>query len=121
MSARTTAGSDPTLVELDRLIEALEQNVDTVEAIRRRAEQLRRQRAAGEAWSDIVGAESRPLVVELLSANLARLSEVGSRFRRAQARALYDEGVTMDRIATLFGVSRQRVSALLRENRPRRP
>ena len=35
--------------------------------------------------------------------------------RRAEARALYDEGLTMDEIATLFGVTRQRVSGLLRK------
>ena len=32
----------------------------------------------------------------------------------AEARALHDEGLTMAEIAALFGVSRQRVSALLR-------
>ncbi len=44
----------------------------------------------------------------------------GSRWRREEARALHDEGVTMDRIAALFGVTRQRVSQLLRE-RPGAP
>ncbi len=30
----------------------------------------------------------------------------GSRWRREEARALHDEGVTLDRIAALFGVTR---------------
>jgi DNA-binding transcriptional regulator LsrR (DeoR family) len=37
--------------------------------------------------------------------------------RRAEARALYAEGLTMDQIAERFGVTRQRVSALLRKAR----
>ena len=36
------------------------------------------------------------------------------RLRRAQAAALHDEGLTMDRIAELFGVTRQRISQILR-------
>ena len=34
--------------------------------------------------------------------------------RSAEERALYAEGLTMNQIVELFGVSRQRVSALLR-------
>ncbi len=37
----------------------------------------------------------------------------GAAWRRAEARALHQEGISMDRIAQLFGVTRQRVSALL--------
>jgi CRP-like cAMP-binding protein len=46
-----------------------------------------------------------------------RLAKAASRLRRTQARALREEGMTTDRIAELFGVSRQRVSALLKESR----
>lgn len=35
--------------------------------------------------------------------------------RRTEARALHHEGVTMDKIARLFGVTRQGVSGLLRD------
>ena len=38
----------------------------------------------------------------------------GERFRSAQARSLHAEGMTMNVIAKLFGVTRQRISALLR-------
>ena len=37
--------------------------------------------------------------------------------RRAEAHALYAEGLTMDQIAERFGVTLQRVSALLRKTR----
>jgi predicted transcriptional regulator len=42
--------------------------------------------------------------------------DAGSKFRRVHARALYEEGLTMDEIAALFGVTRQRVSAVLRKS-----
>jgi predicted transcriptional regulator len=44
---------------------------------------------------------------------LATLSGSGGALRRAEARALYAEGLSMDKIADVFGVSRQRVSSLL--------
>ena len=71
-------------------------------------------RSEGRPYREIVPNEQRPLIVELLTANLDLLSGVGSRLRRAEARVLYDEGLTMDDIAALFGVSRQRVAVLLR-------
>jgi predicted transcriptional regulator len=37
-----------------------------------------------------------------------------SRFRRHQAQVLRSEGMPMDRVAELFGVTRQRVSQLLK-------
>jgi predicted transcriptional regulator len=58
--------------------------------------------------------EERPLVVELLTHTLNDLSDAGSNFRRIEARELYSEGLTMAKIAELFGVSRQRIAALLR-------
>ena len=45
----------------------------------------------------------------------ATLARAGSTFRREQAYALQGERVSINRIAALFGVTRQRISALLRE------
>jgi predicted transcriptional regulator len=56
------------------------------------------------------------LIVQLLTESAETLHEHGSRVRRTEARALHREGLTMDQIARLFGVTRQRVSALLRES-----
>ena len=46
-------------------------------------------------------------------ASFKKLSDAGARFRRAQARALHDEGMTMDEIAKVFGCTRQRISTLI--------
>ena len=55
-----------------------------------------------------------PLIVQLLTDSSAALDTCGAQVRRAEAEALYAEGLTMEQIAEVFGVSRQRVGALLR-------
>jgi predicted transcriptional regulator len=52
--------------------------------------------------------------VELLTESTESLHTFGSRVRRSEARVLHTEGMPMERIARLFGVTRQRVSTLLR-------
>jgi hypothetical protein len=100
------------LRELDR---ALQSSIVELNAARERVESVLASRLNGRAWREIVHAEQRPLVVESVTSVLDQLSAVGSRFRRAQARALHREGLSMERVAVLFGVTRQRVSALLRD------
>lgn len=102
------------LVALDELVIALQENIRrNTEAIAR-AEEIKRERAAGKAWSDIVSGD-RQLIVELLTRNLSALATAGSRLRRLEARALHEEGLSMERIGRLFGVTRQRISELLRQ------
>jgi AraC-like DNA-binding protein len=103
------------LAALDDLTRELQQNMARNEAVIRRAAEVRRLRDEGRPWREIVSEEHRPLIVELLTQNIAVLTGAGSRLRRLEARALHDEGLSMERIAALFGVSRQRVSELLRE------
>jgi hypothetical protein len=99
---------------LEDLCRAVQVCIADAESILQRAGRLKEQRAAGLPYAEIVTAEARPLIVEVLSGMSAQLSESGSRWRREEARALHAEGLSMDRIAVLFGVTRQRVSALLR-------
>lgn len=102
---------------LEALAEALQQNKETADQVLATIAAVLEQRRAGRAWSEIVPAEERPLVVEQLTENFERLATAGSRLRREQARALHDEGMTMEQIAGLYGVTRQRISALLRAGR----
>ncbi|SDQ48468.1 hypothetical protein [Quadrisphaera sp. DSM 44207] len=111
---------DVALESLDALCRAVRASIADAEEILVRAGHLRAEREAGRSYAQIVPAEGRPLIVELLTSITARLSETGSRWRREEARALHAEGLTMDRIAALFGVTRQRVSALLRSGGPDR-
>ena len=105
---------DEVLAALGAVLDALAENDRRTELLVEKGQILRRQRAEGRSWAEIVQSGERPLVVELLSDSLQALTDAGARFRRAQARALYRDGVTMEQIAELFGVSRQRVSHLLR-------
>ena len=105
---------DEVLAALDELSDALRATTVLDERILRRAEIIRRLRREGLHYSELVTIEDRPLIVELLREKQDRLTSAGARFRRAEARALRAEGMTLDRIALLFGVTRPRVIALLR-------
>jgi DNA-directed RNA polymerase sigma subunit (sigma70/sigma32) len=107
------AGDDAASMALDYLVETLEQIEVVAQQALARAELLERQREEGGSYRQIMSNEERPLLVELVSRMIDVLIDAGGQFRRAEASALYDEGATMDEIGALFGVSRQRVSALL--------
>ena len=111
--------ADEVLEALERLVEAVHATTKANEDILRRAGQIRAQRAEGRSWAQIVDDADAPLVVELVRNNLDALFDAGGRLRRAEAKALHDEGRTMEEIARTFGVSRQRVSALLKDRSTR--
>jgi len=106
---------------LTDLVAAIDDCIIRLTAARERAQQLLAAREAGTSWLEIVTSESRPLVVETVSTVLSSLSRAGSTFRREQAHALQAEHVSINRIAGLFGVTRQRISALLRERAATEP
>lgn len=105
---------DPASRALADLVTVIDDCLERLQAARVRAEHLMAERRAGTTWLDIVTAESRPLVVETVSTVMSALAQAGSAFRREQAHALQAERVSINRIAALFGVTRQRISALLR-------
>lgn len=103
---------------LAELAEALDENVDRAQQMKERIGELQEALSTGRDLREVVPEEERPQIVRLLTESARVLDAYGSRVRRAEARALYEEGMTMDQIATLFGVSRQRISVLLREESP---
>jgi len=118
----TDAVRDPAVQALRDLGRQLDRTMADLSEARRRVDQLEQLRARGLSWHEIVTQEERPLVVEALTRALDDLGTVGGRFRREEARALQREEVSITRIGKLFGVSRQRVSAILHEApRPPRP
>lgn len=114
--SRPTAENDSALAALEALVTELEGCIDQLRHAHSRAEHLLAERRLGRRWLDVVTSERRPLVVESISAVMASLASAGHAWRREQARALNGEDVSINRIAALFGVTRQRISALLREN-----
>ena len=112
--ARRDTG-DPAADALAALVIELDTCIAQLQHARQRAERLLEHRRENRPWLEIVTEESRPLVVESISSVMASLATAGHAWRRDQARALHDEQVSINRIAALFGVTRQRISALLRE------
>ncbi len=100
------------LAEIER---AAAENVERSLEIQRRVAWFRSQIDAGSPIGDLVGSEDSPRVVELITTNMSVLENVGSEFRASLALALRADGLTIATIAGLFGVSRQRISALLRQ------
>ena len=115
MSAPQPAGDDAATRALAQLIDQIDRSVEELQRARTRADQLLEERAAGRPWLELVTTESRPLVVESISAVLSALATAGHTWRREEAAALQRENVSINRIAALFGVTRQRISTLLRE------
>lgn len=99
---------------VDELDEALDRSIDMHRQMKTRIDELRTVRNENRPLSESVPAEEPPLLVQLLTDTANLLHLYGNTVRRTEARALHSEGMTMERIAQLFGVTRQRVSALLR-------
>jgi hypothetical protein len=108
---------DAFLQALTALEEVIVENDKRAKLIKKRMGRIRKARAHGLLYSDTLANEDGPLIVQLLTENSRALDSCGANVRRAEAQALYDEGMTMDQIAARFGVTRQRVSALLRKLR----
>lgn len=119
MGADTHGSGDRVLMALADLTVDLEKNLEATQLAIERAAEMRRLREEGTSHRDIVSETDEPLVVELITENLERLRNSGAAVRQAQAAALYEEGMTMEQIAQLFGVTRQRISVLLRRERDR--
>jgi DNA-directed RNA polymerase specialized sigma24 family protein len=107
---------DAFLKTLTALEAVLTENATRASLIKRRIAQLRESRSRGVPYKETFR-EEEPLIVQLLTESSTALDTCGSDVRRAEAQALYAEGLTMEQIAELFGVTRQRVSTLLRKAR----
>ena len=108
---------DAFLEALTALEEVIAENEKRSTLIKKRMVRIRRARARGLEYSDTVANEDGPLIVQLITESSRALDTSGANVRRAEAQALHSEGMTMDQIAERFGVTRQRVSALLRKAR----
>lgn len=104
---------DEAMQIMDDLVDALDEGIEINRRVAARVAEVRDMRRDGLHWSQIAKREPRPLIVEMLTESLQRQADAGARFRKAAARVLYCEGTSMDEIAGLFGVTRQRVSTLI--------
>jgi PAS domain S-box-containing protein len=105
---------DTVLVALAGIVETAQNTHERLERVISSANEMRDSRSKGLTYADIVAGTDGPLVIELVTNLIDDLIHTGSRLRRAEARALYAEGLTMEKVSLLLRVSRQRVSAIIR-------
>lgn len=105
---------DPTLLALQTLVGITRQVAQLSEDVAVRAAHIRACRLDGRPYREIVSGEDLPLIARLLPDTIHRLETASTRFRQAEAAALHEEGMTMEEIGRLFGLTRQRISALIR-------
>ncbi len=106
---------DEVLDALDDLVAVLQDSNRRNQLAMRRARTIRGSRSEDQTYREIFAGDERSLIQEITRQNLDTLLRASARLRRAEASALHAEGMTMEEIAVLFGVTRQRVSVLLRE------
>jgi len=106
---------DEVLEALQALDEALGESIKRSQLARKQARTIMRLHRSGQSYRDIFDRDERSLIRQVTRDNVDHLLRVSARLRWAEARALHAEGITMDKIAELFGVTRQRISGLLRE------
>lgn len=103
------------LAALDGVEQAVEDSVRRDEELLVRMRWMRAQLEAGVDVAELVATEEQPRSVELLTANMVALETLGAEYRGRLASAMREEGLTIQSIADLYGVTRQRISALLKQ------
>ena len=114
-AARADAvGDGATIDALDALAQALQEIARDQQLLEERLGELRRRRAEGGAWRDILAGEEPPGTMQVVSRMLATLAGASGTLRKELVDDLRREGASIPAIAKLFGVTHQRVSNLLR-------
>ena len=85
---------DAFLDALEALEEVIDENDRRSTLIKERMSRIRRARAAGLRYSEAIADEDGPLIVQLVTESSAALDRSGANVRRAEAEALYAEGMT---------------------------
>jgi predicted XRE-type DNA-binding protein len=109
---------DPALGALSALSDVAESSATSLTRLGDELSIMRRRRKRGWSWRRIVSADDSPNPMSIVTRIINNLGRASSELRRALARALRNEGLQVTEIAGLFGVSRQRVSALFRRGAP---
>jgi hypothetical protein len=98
---------------LASLVELAASSGELSHRINRFSAMARTGRRIGLSYRESLPLERRLELVEQVVSAIRILVRHGNAFRRMEARALYAEGLTMSQLAAVFGVSRQRIAALL--------
>jgi hypothetical protein len=102
------------LAALNEMTAALRALVSDADTMIERARVVAAQRRDGQPWVDVLFTDDARGVTGSLAEAADRIGRANSGVRRAQAAVLYRNGMSMERIGALLGISRQRVAILLR-------
>lgn len=103
---------DPILDSLLELVAVGRANITAWVGVMTRVEEVRELRRQGVPYSQMELREGESIIAAI-SDNQERLTTAAAKFRRASAHQLRQEGMSVADIARSFGVTRQRVAALL--------
>jgi hypothetical protein len=106
---------DDLLEALEELLVVLRESTKRNQLAIRQAEAIRTLHRGGRTYGEIFVRDERSLIRQVTRDNVDQLVQASAKLRWAEVKALHDEGLTMDRIADLFGLTRQRISSLLKE------
>jgi predicted XRE-type DNA-binding protein len=106
---------DEVIAAVDALVTVLGESTQRNRLATKQAQAIKRLQKAGQSYGNIFSRDEHSLIRQVTRKNVDQLLRASARLRWAEARALHAEGMTMDKIAVLFGVTRQRISGLLRE------
>jgi hypothetical protein len=113
-AALDQATGDSVLDALDAMTSALRELTRRSEGMLAQAELVAALRGEGGAWDEILFREGARRLTAMLADSTETIGRANSEFRRAQASVLYSNGLSMERIGKLLGISRQRVAILLK-------
>ena len=117
MTRNDVASDDEVVAALSELETTVIENIADERVLVRRVRRLRSARSSGRSWRDVLGSEPEPGTLTLVGRVLGRMSESSGNVRRALARALRNEGLTISGIAKRFNVTHQRISSLIKSPR----
>jgi hypothetical protein len=114
MAEMAEVEQDPVLEAIANLSDVAATTADDLVALNDNLDRIRQRRQQGSSWRHIISANDVRNPSSLLTKVAADLALACGAFRRALAIGLRREGLRVTEIASLFDVSRQRVSALIR-------
>lgn len=93
---------------------AARENIVSWVGVMERVEAIREQRRLGVPYTSMQVDSKAPPIIDTVARNQERLGVAAATLRRSLAHALFAEGMSHADIGRIFGVSRQRVGMLLR-------
>jgi DNA-directed RNA polymerase specialized sigma24 family protein len=106
--------TDEVLEALDALLVALRESTQRNQVAIRRAQTIRRLRSHGRSYREILRRVEGALNLGIRVENVDEVLEANSRLQGAEVRAVHGEGMSIEEIALLSGITPDRVADLLR-------